>query len=118
MRDKVIIQSILGYIEDIENDVSECHDIEDYLDDYNLQRLCSFSLIQIGELIKRLSSKITDRYKNVEWSEIAKLRDYLVHNYVKIEAMEIWSDVTEDIPQLKKSLVKILTELNDDEEGE
>ena len=56
----------------------------------------------------------TDVNDDVYWSDIAKLRDYLVHRYVKIKATEIWTDITEDIPKLKGSLLRILSEIKKD----
>ncbi|MBO4356961.1 MAG: hypothetical protein J5813_02165 [Candidatus Methanomethylophilaceae archaeon] len=75
--DKTIIKTIIEFIGYIEDDLSSCHDIEDYLENETVQRACSLSLIQIGEYIKRLSSEFTGKYNKIEWSEIARLRDYL-----------------------------------------
>ena len=110
--DRELIKKILEYIEDIEEDVVNCQDIETFLEKKIYFRSCITSLTQIGELVKRLSPEITNGYSEVEWSKIARLRDYLVHGYVKVEPIEIWNDVTEDVPKLKEKLIKILSEIN------
>ena len=107
--DKTIIKTIIEFIRYIEDDLSSCHDIEDYLENETIQRACSLSLIQIGEYVKRLSPDFRRKYNEVEWSEIAKLRDYLTHRYLKINSMEIWNDLTEDIPKLKDYLLEIIS---------
>lgn len=109
--DKTIIKTIIEFIGYIEDDLSSCHDIEDYLENETIQRACSLSLIQIGEYVKRLSPDFTKKYNEVEWSEIAKLRDYLTHRYLNINSIEIWNDLTNDIPKLKEYLLKISSNL-------
>ena len=107
--DRELIEKILEYIGDIEEDIVDCQDIETFLEKKIYFRSCITSLIQIGELVKRLSPEITNNHNEVEWSKIARLRDYLVHGYVKVEPLEIWNDVTEDVPELKEQLIKILS---------
>ena len=109
--DKIIVKTILDFIDNIENDLSLCHDIEDFLENETVQRACSLSLMQIGEFVKRLSPEFISEYDEMEWAEIAKLRDYLAHRYLNINSMEIWNDITEDIPRLKEYLLQVLSKL-------
>ncbi len=109
--DKTIIKTIIEFIGYIESDLSSCHDIEDFLENEVVQRACSLSLIPIGEYVKRLPPEFTSKYNEIEWSEIAKLRDYLAHRYLKINSTEIWNDLTIYVPKLKEYLLKILPKL-------
>ena len=87
--DKTVVKTIIEFIEYIEDDLSSCHDIEDYLENKTVQRACSLSLIQIGEYVKRLSPEFTNEYREMEWSDIAKLRDYITHRYLNINSVEM-----------------------------
>ena len=109
--DKTIIKTIIEFIGYIEDDLSSCHDIEDYLENETIQRACSLSLIQIGEYVKRLSPEFRSKYNEIDWSEIAGLRDYLTHGYLKINFVQIWNDLTVDVPRLKEYLLEVLPKL-------
>ena len=108
--DKTIIKTIIEFIGFIEDDCISCNDVEDFLENETVQRACSLSLIQIGELVKRLSPGFTKAHDEIEWSEIAKLRDYLAHRYSNVNPYKIWCDITEDIPKLKDYLMTIMKE--------
>jgi len=42
------------------------------------------------------------------------MRDKLIHNYFGVDINAVWDTVKEDIPALKKVVVKIIKELNGD----
>jgi len=54
----------------------------------------------IGEVSKRLSPEIQNRFASIEWSAMARMRDMLIHSYGKVDIDEIWDTVTQDIPRL------------------
>jgi len=72
------------------------------------QHSCAFSLLQIGEIVKRLSPELTFKHLAVEWSSIARFRDILTHNYGKVEMPAVWDVIMNDIPLLKKECESIL----------
>lgn len=82
-------------------------DIEDYLDDMTVQRSCSFSLLQIGQYVKRITVQTKSKYPDMDWSVIAGLRDRIAHNYVRVNQYALWDVITNDIPKLRESLMAI-----------
>ncbi len=86
-------------------------DEEDYLSNKQYQNSCAFALLQIGEIVKRLSPDLISSHPEIEWSDIAKFRDVLTHSYSKVELPAVWNVITEDVPSLKKECESILTEL-------
>ncbi len=71
-------------------------------------RQCQYAVIRclevIGEVSKRLSPETMNRFKSVEWSAMARMRDMLIHSYGKVDLDDVWNTVTQDIPQLIKAL--------------
>lgn len=62
----------------------------------------------IGEAVKNLSREFTEKYQEVEWKEIAKTRDKIIHFYFGVNLSIIWDIVTVDIPELKQKLENII----------
>ena len=62
----------------------------------------------IGEAVKNLPEEFTNKYRNVEWSKIAGLRDKLIHHYFGIDLDIVWEVIEKDLPSLKKKLEEIL----------
>ena len=58
----------------------------------------------IGEAAKNISEITRNKYPEIEWREIAGLRNILVHEYFGIDPQLIWQIVEVDIPLLKERL--------------
>ena len=65
----------------------------------------------IGEATKRLSSDLRSNYPSVPWKQIAGFRDVLIHDYLRIDCQEIWSTITNNLPELKVQIEQILQEI-------
>jgi uncharacterized protein with HEPN domain len=75
------------------------------------QKAFSRSLEIIGEATKQLSPEFCESHREIPWSYMAKMRDKLIHHYLGVDYEMIWQTVVEDIPQLRDSVNKIITEL-------
>ncbi len=70
-----------------------------------------YQLIIIGEAVSGLSSSLRQAYPDVPWTKIVGMRNILAHQYYKINLPKVWSVVTQDLPELKSKVEKILHEL-------
>jgi len=111
-KDINLIKSVLLRCEEIEEAMNRFGDTEeDFKDDWIYQYACSFCLMQIGESTNKLSSKLTERYPEILWREVKRTRDFIAHNYHKVNLNIVWMTITEEIPVLKKTCELILKEL-------
>ena len=53
--------------------------------------LTAFRLAAIGEEANKLSDEVKARNPAIEWTEIYSMRNVIVHDYGRIDAVRVWS---------------------------
>ena len=109
-KDRIIIQKIISYIDDIENYVDGFL-AKDFLDDKKTITACAFSVSQIGELVKEITDETINQYTNIPWNSIRGLRNRIVHDYENVDLSVLWATIHISLPDLKEKLKDII--LND-----
>lgn len=71
----------------------------------------TYVIMVIGEAVKQLPPALTDRYPDVPWREIARMRDRLIHAYFVIDQEVVWSTLIRDLPKLRLHIKAIMDEL-------
>lgn len=102
------LQDILQRIERIERYVTQGKNV--FLQDELQQDGVIRSFEVIGEAIKRLSDELKMQQPQVEWRGFAGFRDVLIHQYDKIDMMQVWETIENDLPALKQAVVNWLDE--------
>jgi uncharacterized protein with HEPN domain len=105
------INDLLKHIQDeidylIENSIID--EIE-FSSNPTLQRAFVRSLEIIGEAVKKLPQDFKDNNNDINWKDVAGMRDVLIHEYFGIDYEIVWSVIKEDIPELKRKLKKIIS---------
>ena len=67
----------------------------------------SFRLIQIQENAKKLTEAYKVAHNTIPWTDIAGLRNRIVHDYGNVDLNIIFSTLTDDVPWLIKELENI-----------
>ena len=62
----------------------------------------------IGEATKCLPDIITEKYPEIPWKDMARMRDKIIHFYFGVDIEIIWNVVKNRLPEIKKMLQKIL----------
>lgn len=62
----------------------------------------------IGEATKQLPKEIRQKYPDVPWSDMAGMRDRLIHGYFGVDYEVIWRTIKERIPKVKPQIKRIL----------
>ncbi len=110
-KDKAYLEHILEAISDIEkftDGLSENGFFKSREKQYAVMR----ALEIIGEATKNLSKEIKAKSPETDWTNIAGMRDKLIHVYFGINLPLIWQVVKEDLPPLKKQAQKLLENAN------
>lgn len=75
-----------------------------YSEDEDLQDITMFNIIQISENVKQLTDEYKRENSDIPWQDIYGLRNRLVHDYGNVVLDIVYETLTEDIPELRKSL--------------
>ena len=108
-RDHRILEHIIVYCEQIEQTIAR------FGDDYavfqtdpiyrNASALC---ILQIGELVGKLSDGFRAAHSEIPWRQIKAMRNIVAHSYGTVDAETTWEVITSDIPDLKRFCSSIL----------
>ncbi len=80
---------------------------EKFLSDIKTQDAVIRNLEIIGEAAKNLSEDFISKHSGIEWYEIGRLRDKLIHHYSGVNFDVVWSIIKSDIPKLKRYISEI-----------
>ncbi len=111
-KDRIIIQKIVGYIDDIEKYIAGLG-AKDFLDDKKTITACAFTVSQIGEIVKEISDETMRKYNDIPWNSIKGMRNRIVHDYENVDLSVLWGTIKESLPELKDKLKDII--LNENE---
>ena len=70
----------------------------------------SMNLILIGENVRLIPADIKRKYRQVPWSRMKEARNFIAHEYPKIEFKDVWNTANFELPPIKRILQKILEE--------
>lgn len=64
----------------------------------------------IGEAVKGLSLGLRQRYPNVPWSDMARMRDLIGHHYYKLDPQIVRATIGAPLERLRAACTAILAE--------
>ena len=85
--------------------------IDDFKTDIKLQSAIVRQIEIIGEAVRNISSELKINFPDIPWRPISDTRNRLMHEYFSVDLEKVWRIVTQDIPNLKKQILKILQTL-------
>ena len=83
---------------------------EDFFDDELRQSAVLQKLIVIGEAAARLPPEFRERRPEIEWADIVGFRNIAVHEYFSMNWSIVWVAATQDAPELRQKIAKVLDE--------
>ena len=84
---------------------------EDFEKSDLLVRATAFSLVQIGEQMNKLETMFKDRYPELPWADARRMRNIIVHVYVKVDAAQVYETASKDLDVLTIYFSKIKQDL-------
>ena len=112
-----MINKDLLYVKDI---LKAIRSIEKYTDnlsqasfgrDEEKQQLVLFNLQIIGEASSHISPGIRKKHRDIEWSRLKRLRNFIVHEYFSVDYNYVWYTVRNYLPKLNKDIAAIEKEI-------
>lgn len=88
-KDKLILQKILKYINEIQEFING-YTKSEFDDDRKTINACVFNLSQIGELAGKISESIIEEHSKIEWRGLRGLRNRIVHDYEGVNLDMVW----------------------------
>lgn len=64
----------------------------------------------IGEAAHHIPPDVRARYPAVPWNQMRAMRNLLIHDYPRIDLSIVWQTATENLPQLRPLMQRILEE--------
>ncbi len=89
---------------------------ERFRDESLMQDAILRNLLVVGEAAQRISEGLKDQHPEVPWRPMAGMRNWIVHEYFRLDMERIWQTVREDVPALIASIEPLVPseeELND-----
>jgi uncharacterized protein with HEPN domain len=62
----------------------------------------------LGEAVKNLPESFRLAHPAIAWRKIAGMRDFVAHAYFALDLEILWSAISEDVPNLRTQVRKIL----------
>jgi uncharacterized protein with HEPN domain len=113
-----ILKNIIWSIDQVTKRFQAIESSDDFIkDDNGLEKLDSIcmQLINIGEAIKHIdkltNGKLLESYPEIDWKKAKGMRDIITHHYFDIDAETVFVVCSEHIPKMKKTINKILGDL-------
>jgi uncharacterized protein with HEPN domain len=101
---------ILEAIERIEEYTAN-YEFEDFVRDRKTVDAVLRNLEVMGEAARYVPEEIKERHADVPWKRIIGLRNVVIHHYFGVDLNIVWTIVRLQLPDLKKSVEKIVEEL-------
>jgi uncharacterized protein with HEPN domain len=108
-KDEATIVDILLAAQDIQK-LSARKTRDQFANDQVIQWAVIFKIIVLGEATKRLSDEFREKHPQIDWKQIAGVRDRCVHGYDRIDINKVWQVISEDAPKLEQYLKTVIPE--------
>lgn len=108
-RDEIILEKIVDYCTKIEQALQRYkYSYEKFNEDDIFYSSCCMYILQIGELVSKLSDEFKSQYNEMPWQSIKDMRNIVAHAYGELDPEITWSTLVESIPELEEYCKNIL----------
>ena len=107
---KLFIQDIKECIEQIDEFLGNMT-LEEFKADEKTSSAVVRKIEIIGEATKNVPKEIRQKYKELPWSDMARMRDKIIHSYFVVDYEVVWKTIKERLPEIKPRIDTILKEL-------
>lgn len=109
---RLYINDILDSILKIELFVGELS-FEEFVDDDKTASAVVRKIEIIGEASKNLPLIVRNKYPDIPWSDMARMRDKIIHCYFGIDYEIVWKVIKDRLPEIRLEMERILREMSE-----
>src|SRR3989337_3789709 len=106
-KDKAYLRHMIDAISDIKRFMKGLTK-EEFFENKEKQYAVLRALEIIGEATKNLSKEMKAKHSEIQWKDIAGMRDKLIHEYFGVNLNLVWETVKKNIPELEKQISEML----------
>ena len=108
-RDHSVLRHIISYCDQIDETVAHFGEgYERFVGSAVYRNAVALCILQIGELVGKLTDEFKEQYPDIPWKQIKAMRNIVAHSYGTVDPETTWEIVNEDIPALRKFCEEIL----------
>ena len=98
-----VLEHIVSYCQQIEQTIERFGDDRvTFQNDPIYRNAAALCILQIGELVGKLTDGFREKHPAVPWRQIKAMRNIVAHSYGTVDPEITWEIITDDIPTLKK----------------
>ena len=97
LRDKDYLEHILDAIARIRRYLASKEESE-FMTDALIQDAVIRNLEVIGEAVTKLSAELKEKHSDIPWSDIAGMRNRLIHGYISVNLLIVWDTAVKVLP--------------------
>ena len=110
-RDKGRLEEIKQYALNVE-EIIEGVTFDDFVKDIKIYYSVMKNIEVIGEAANMLSRDFKEKYTELPWRLIVKMRNILVHGYAQVSNKDLWQTASTDIKPMREQIEKYLKNIN------
>jgi len=112
------------FLQDI---VDACHHIQNFVQSMDFEQFesdekTSSAVIRkleiIGEAVKNIPDFIREKYPQLDWKDMAGMRDRLTHGYFGVDYFLVWETIEHDVPRVISIISQIIKDLEQEQDTE
>lgn len=105
--DRARLSHILDAIDKIEQ-IVENLTVDDFHEDWEKRLVIERLLEVIGEAANRVNPELQDQYPQIPWAKMVGMRNFISHEYFRIDIAILWETAVEAVPALRFDIEVIL----------
>ncbi len=114
-REELYLHDIIDAADAIQRFVNDA-DEEEFSSNEMRRSAVLQKLLIIGEAAARMPDSFTGKYPAIPWSDMVGFRNIVVHEYFSVDWSIVWTTATQDVPQLRAHVARILASEENDQE--
>jgi uncharacterized protein with HEPN domain len=113
-RDKGRLEDIRQYALNVEK-IIDGITFDEFVGDIRVYYSVMKNVEVIGEAANMLTRDFKEKYAELPWRLIVKMRNVLVHGYAQVSDTDLWQTASNDIKPLREQVDRYLSEIDWDE---